>query len=150
MSYPSSPRPKPFQPMFMTAALMACRDTDPWPTKSCHWHTHSTTSTVWYVPLCSAVASSLITTEHNVDCNTALSSAYKLIVLASAILANQASSPGSFLSRLKVICDCLFMPKYMFANRLVAQKRMRQMELRGETFSLAASFSLLCLRIEML
>lgn len=42
------------------------------------------------------MASSLIMTKHNVDCNTmALPSAYKL--LASADLANQASSStGSF------------------------------------------------------
>lgn len=62
------------------------------------------------------MASFLITTKHNVDCNTmALSSAYKLIVLASADLANQASSTGSFLflSFLKVICDGL---KAIFAK----------------------------------
>lgn len=72
---------------------------------SCLVKTHTQRCT----PVCpqwTAVASSLILTKHNVDCNTmALSSAYKPIILASADLANRASSStGSFFfSCLKVI-----------------------------------------------
>lgn len=75
--------------------------------------THSTTL---YSAVCPQLTSSLVETKHNVDCNMIVSSsAYKRIILASANLANQASSyTGSFfMSCLKVICDSL---KAIFAK----------------------------------
>lgn len=72
---------------------------DSWPTKSCHWLSFTlpawqrhalNNNAVSCVSSWTTVASSLITTKHNVDCGmTALFSAYKLIILASADFFNR-------------------------------------------------------------